>query len=101
MRFRFKSNVAKFFVMAVLLSALACSELPELAKLIDQTSNDFTPPSYMMEEIASAVAAQVTTTTTVPKLRATPSQSSSDFPRQARLFRGSRELLQLYSILRT
>ena len=101
MRFRFKSNVARFFVVALLLSAVACSELPELAKLMDRTSNDFTPPSYVVGEIDSAVAAQVTTTTAAPEMRARPAQNSPDVPRQTRLFRCSRELLLFYSILRT
>jgi|SRR5690348_12688721 len=101
MRLRFKSNVARLFVLAVLLSAVACSELPELTKLMDQTSNDFTPPSYVVGDLASAAAAQVATTTTAPKLRGISSPESSDVPRQARLFRCSRDLLQFYSILRT
>ena len=101
MRLRFKSDVSKFFVVAVLLSALACSELPELAKLMDQTSNDFTPPSYVVGEIAGAVAAKVTTTTTAPELRGMPSQNSSVAPRQTGLFRCSRDLLAFCSILRT
>jgi len=98
MKFHFESNVV--FVMAVLLSSVACSELPELARLMDNTSNDFMPSSYIVGEIVDIVAAQVTATA-APASPATLYQSSSDVAHQASLFRSSRGLLQLYSILRT
>ena len=98
-RFRFKSNIAKLFVLAVLLSAVASSELPELARLMDNTANDFTTPSYLTGEIGTAVVAQVTPT--VPVSRITPGQKPSDVPQQPGVFRSSRNLLPLYSILRT
>ena len=101
MKFHFESNVAKLFVMAVLLSSVACSELPELARLMDNTSNDFMPPSYIVGEIVDTVAAQVTATAAAPASPTTPYQSSSDVAHQTSLFRSSRDLLQLYSILRT
>jgi hypothetical protein len=97
----FPSQVAKFLVMAVLFSAIACSEFPELANLMDNTSNDFTPPSYVVGEIASTVAAQVTVTAATPASRITPFRKSSDASQQTSLFRSSRDLLLLYSILRT
>jgi hypothetical protein len=99
MTFRFKSNIAKLFVLAVLLSAVASSELPELARLMDNTSNDFTSPSYLMGEIGSAVTAQVTATGPVSSI--TPGQKLWDVPQQPGVFRSSRNLLLLYSILRT
>lgn len=99
MRFKFKSSVAKFAVLAVLLTAVACSELPELARLMDNPTNDFTAPSYLMEDISASVAAQVTAT--APTLRITLSQKFSDSPQRATLIRGSRDLLLLCSILRT
>jgi len=101
MKFHFESNVARLFVMAVLLSSVACSELPELARLMDNTSNDFTPPSYIVGEIVDAIAAQITATRVPPASPTTPYQNSSDVAQQTNLFRGSRHLLQLYSILRT
>jgi len=101
MTFHFKSNVAKVFVMAVLLSLMACSELPELAGLADNTSNDFTAPSYIVGEIASAVVAHLTATAAPPASPTTPYQNSSGVAQQTSLFRSSRDLLQLYSILRT
>ena|ERR1700674_1293131 len=99
MTFRFKSNIAKLFVLAVLLSAVASSELPELARLMDNTSNDFTAPSYLMGEIGSPVAAQVTAKG--PVSRITPGQNPSDVRQQPGVFHSSRNLLLLYSILRT
>jgi hypothetical protein len=99
MSFRFKSNVARFFVLAVLLSAIACSELPELARLIDNASNDFTAPSYLMGEIARKVTAQVTATVAGSSVEM--SLNSSDIPQTSEGFHGSGDLLLLYSILRT
>lgn len=99
MSFRFKSNVARFFVLAVLLSAVACSELPELARLIDNASNDFTAPSYLMGEIASTVTAQVMTTVAGSPVEM--SLNSSDTTQTSEGFLGSGDLLLLYSVLRT
>ena len=99
MTFRFKSNIARFFVLAVLLSAIACSELPELARLTDNASNDFTAPSYLMGEIASTVTAQVMVT--VAGWPIEMSLNSSDIPQTSKGFHGSGDLLLLYSILRT
>jgi hypothetical protein len=96
---RFKTNMARFFTLAVLLSAIACSELPELARLIDNASNDFTAPSYMMGEIASTVTVQVTATVAGSHIEV--SLKSSDVRPTSHDFRGSGDLLQLYSILRT
>jgi hypothetical protein len=101
MRFQFKGNVARLLVMAVLLSVVACSELPELARLMDNPSNDFMPPSYPMEQVTSAVAAQVTATVTTPAPRITRSQESSGVRQQTIPIRSSRDLLELYTILRT
>jgi len=69
MTVQFKSSVAKVFIFAILVSALMCSEFPELTKLTDDTSNDFTTPSYIMREVTSAVAAQVTATVMTPAPR--------------------------------
>ena len=96
---RFNSNVAKFFVLAVLLSAVASSELPELARLMDIASNDFTAPSCLAGEIGSAVAAQVTAAG--PVSRITLGQKPSDAPQQPGIFHRPRNLLLLYSIFRT
>jgi hypothetical protein len=97
MSFRF--NIARFFVLAVLLSAVACSELPELARLTDNTSNDFTAPSYLMGEIAGAVSAQVVATVAGSPIEM--SLKSSDVPQRTHVSRGSADLLLLYSMLRT
>ena len=101
MRLRFKGSVAKLFVVAILLSSLACSELPELERLIDNTSNDFTPPSYVVGEITSAVARQVTPTSPERALRGVSRQNSPDVPQHIRAFLSSRDLLHLYSMIRT
>jgi hypothetical protein len=96
---RFKTNIARFFALAVLLSAIACSELPELARLIDKASNDFTAPSYLMEEDASTVTAQATATVAGSPIEV--SLKFSDVRPTSHDFHGSGDLLQLYSILRT
>jgi hypothetical protein len=101
MTVQYKSDVAKVFVFAVLLSSLMCSELPELVKLTDKTSNDFTTPSYVMRKVASAVAAQVTAAVTTPASRITSSRNSSVvLPQQASFIRNSRDLLLSCSLLR-
>lgn len=99
MSLRFRSKAAKFFVFVVLLSAVACSELPELAKLMDNPSNDFTAPAYLMGEIETRVTDQVSTTTSVSHLESR--SFPSDRPQRAQGFRSSGDLLLLYSILRT
>ena len=96
---RFKTNIARFFTLAVLLSAIACSELPELARLTDNASNDFTAPSYLMGEIASTVTVQVTATVAGSPIEV--SLNSSDIPQISEGLHGSGDLLMLYSILRT
>jgi hypothetical protein len=101
MRLRFNGSVAKLFVVAILLSSLACSELPELERLIDNASNDFTPASYVAGEITSAVAAHVKATSPARALRAARQQNSSDISQHIAAFLISRDLLHLYSISRT
>jgi len=96
---RFKNKAAKFLAFVVLLSAVACSELPELAKLMDNPSNDFTAPAYLMGEIETRVSEQaiVSMSTSRVESRSFP----SDRPQRAQGFRSSSDLLVLYSILRT
>ena len=98
---RFKSNVIKLFVIAVLLSSVACGELPELTQLMDNTSNDFTVPSFLIADFANVVAAQLSGTATAPASCVTPRQRFSDIQQHASIFCSSRSSLQLYSILRT
>jgi hypothetical protein len=97
---QFKSNVAKVFVLATLLSALMFSEFPELTKLTDDTSNDFTTSSYVMQEVTSAVAVHVTATVMTPAPRITPSRKFSAALPETRFIRNSRDLLLLCSLLR-
>ena len=87
--------------MAILLSSLACSELPELERLIDNTSNDFTPPSYVVGEITSTASDHLTPTSRVRVLQAAAQQNSPDVSQHIKPFLGSRDLLHLYSIIRT
>jgi hypothetical protein len=101
MTVKFKSNVAKVFVLAALLSALVFSEFPELVKLTDDTSNDSTTPSYVVQEVTSAIAAQATATVMTPAPRITSSRKSSAALQQTSFIRNSRDLLLLCSLLRT
>jgi len=100
MSFHFKGSVAKLFVLVILVSAVACSELPELEKLVDNSSNDFTPASYVVREIAKAVAAQLrpTVSAAAPCLAPLQNSSSAQFIGPSL---SSRNLLELYSVLRT
>jgi hypothetical protein len=95
----FKTNIARFFAVAVLLSAIACSELPELARLIDNASNDFTTPSCLIGEITTTVVAGLTVTFAGSPIDV--SLNSSDVLQTSHDFRGSGDLFLLYSILRT
>jgi hypothetical protein len=101
MRLPFKGSVARLFVLAILLSSLACGELPELGRLIDNTSNDFTPPSYVVGEIERAAVAQLLPVPPALALSVAPRQNPSDFPQHIKTFLGSRDLLHLYSVIRT
>jgi hypothetical protein len=101
MRLRFKGSIVRLFVVVILLSSLACSELPELERLIDNTSNDFTPPSYVVGEITSAVSSQLTPESPMRALHVAPQQNSSDVPQHIGAFLSSRDLLHLFSIIRT
>ena len=101
MTFDFQGNVSRVFVLIVLLCALVCSEVPELAKLMDDTSNDFITPICLSEEISIAVAAQVTATVIAPVSRVVPYPQSSGVQRQTRFTSSSRDMLLLCSTLRT
>jgi hypothetical protein len=99
MKFDFKTNVAKLVVLAILLSAVACSELPELTKLMDNPSNDFTTSSHLMAEVSSVVAAPAKAT--APASGIMPRQKPSKAPRHISRVGNPRDLLLLCSILRT
>ena len=98
--FHRRSKFARLFVMVVLLSSVACSEFPELARLADNTSNDFiTTQSCLAGEVAIAEATQVTATG--PASRITACEELSNIPERISLFGISRDLLLLYSVFRT
>ena len=96
---RVGSKFARLFVVVVLLSSLACSELPELARLADNTSNDFTTQSCFGGEVAIAAAIQVMAKT--PASGITAHRKSLDIPQGIGLLGISRDLLLLYSVFRT
>lgn len=97
----FKSYVLRFFIMVLLVCSVACGEFPELSKLSDDTSNDFTTPACAFQDAATAVADQVTAAVPAPALRVTPNQESRKVSPLTLVSRGSRDFLVLYSILRT
>src|SRR5690348_13744764 len=101
MKITFNNNVSKVFVVAVLLLALVGSEVPERAKLMDDTSNDFTAPICFMEEITTSVAAQVRVTVTPPLAHAMQSQGPLGAPQQTIFPSSSGDILLLCSTLRT
>jgi hypothetical protein len=100
-KFQSESRVVRFLVVAVLLCAVACSEVPELTKLIDVSSNDFITSSCLLNEVAATAVAPVTATVKPQALRVVPSQELSRVQQQTIRTRSSRDLLSLCSILRT
>jgi hypothetical protein len=94
----FVSRVVRLVALVMLVFALACSELPELTTLMDNSSNDFTVVASSSPDVA-AVAAQVTATVCVspPTLRPTFVAA----PQHVSCVRGSCDILALYSLLRT
>jgi hypothetical protein len=84
--------------MAVLLSSLAYSEFPELVSLLDNTSNDFTTQSCPAEVV---IVTAIPVTAKTPGSRVMPSAEISDVQKQTNVFCTSRDLLLIYSILRT
>jgi hypothetical protein len=94
----FVSRVVKVVGLVMLVSALACSELPELTTLVDNSSNDFAVLSSSSLSV-TAVAAQVTATVCVSRAAVRP--AFVEAPQHEFPFRGSRDMLALYSLLRT
>jgi hypothetical protein len=97
--FRRRSKFARLFVLVLVLSSVACSEFPELVSLADNTSNDFTTQSCIAGEVGIAATTQITAT--VPASRITACEQFLDIPQRISLFGISRDLLLLYSVLRT
>ena len=92
------SRVVKLVGLVLLVSTLACSELPELTILMDNPSNDFTVlPSS--SAAVTVVAAQVTINVCVSQAAVHPAFVEASQHESA--FRGSRDILALYSLLRT
>jgi hypothetical protein len=96
--FRVVSKFAVPFVMVVLLCSLVCCEFPELARLADDPSNDFTTQSCLASEVAIDAAIQV-----MPTAPAAGYGGPEIFVHSERLilFGISRDLLPFYSVLRT
>ena len=92
------SKFARLLVIVVLLSSVACSELPELASLSDNASNDFTIQSCIAAEVAIAAPLQAAKVlaSCIP-----PRAEFLDVQPRKNVFGISRDLLLLYSILRT
>jgi hypothetical protein len=96
---RLRSKFARLFVIVVLLSSLACSEFPELARLADNTSNDFTTQSCLADEVAIAAATQVTVKASASRTMAC--EEFLDIPQRISLLGIPRDLLLLHSVFRT
>jgi hypothetical protein len=94
----FVSWVVRLVGLVMLVSALACSEFPELSTLIDNPSNDFTVLSSSSAGV-TAVAAQASAAVCVSPAAVRP--TFVEAPRHEPPFRGSRYILALYSLLRT
>lgn len=97
----FVSNVIKLVVLVMLVSTIACNELPELTRLMDNPSNDFTVVSTASADVrVAAVAAQVTATLCMSRA-ALPLEFLQDAQRESAAFGSARDLLALLSFLRT
>jgi hypothetical protein len=94
----FKRRLIKFFVLMVLVSSLASAEFPELSKLMDDTSNDFTVLSITAVEVQMEASVQTMPRCCVSGVK--QYYQSPDRP-QPGAFRSSRDVLVLDSILRT
>ena len=97
--FTLRSKFARFFVIVVLLSSLACAEFPELASLADNTSNDFTTQFCLGAEGAMVGAVRI-----MAKAPTSPMMAGAAYlhiPRRVSLFGISRNLLLLCCVLRT
>lgn len=91
-------RVTKVLAMAIVLSVLVCSELPELIRLADNTTNDFTTPSSLIEEADSLRESQPAVRIRVlhcPRRYPVP-----DVLQRAAHLNLSRDFLSLYSIIR-
>ena len=93
-----RTKFARTFVIAALLSSLAYSEFPELVSLSDNTSNDFTTQSCPGEVV---IVTAIPVTAKAPGSRVVPSAEILDVQKQTNVFCISRDLLLMYSILRT
>jgi hypothetical protein len=94
-----RSKFARFFVIVVLLSSLACAEFPELASLADNTSNDFTTHFSLGAE--GAMVGAIRAMAKAPASRRMACEEYLRIPRRISLFGISRNLLLLCSVLRT
>src|SRR5438552_1350039 len=92
------SGDVRLVSLVMLVFTLACSELPELTALMDNPSNDFTvlPPA---SAAVTVVAAQVTVNFCVSQAAVHP--AFVEAPQHESAFRGPRDILALYSLLRT
>ncbi len=97
--FTLRSKFARFFVIVVLLSSLACAEFPELASLADNTSNDFTTQFCLGAE--GMIVGAIRTMAKAPASRVMAGEVYLRIPRRVSLFGIPRNLLHLYSVLRT
>src|SRR5690348_18403533 len=98
-----QTSLVKIFIVIALVSSVACGELRELTRLADDTSNDFTILSSTSVEVRSALAIRnAPTSPVVPAYRVgvTLNRPFSDPPRPISVFRSSRDVLALHSILR-
>ena|SRR5690242_16074373 len=95
------SKLIKLVVLVMLVSTIACNELPELTRLMDNPSNDFTFVSTASADVrVAAVAAQVTATLCMSRA-ALPPEFLQDAQRESAAFGSARDLLALLSLLRT
>jgi hypothetical protein len=94
----FRNYALKCF-MLVLMCSILCTELPELSRLSDDASNDFTVLATSQAKVGIAEATHVRPAAYAPSF--SPYRKSSDGSHRKPASPRSRDLLALCSTLRT
>lgn len=99
--FRPKGNSWRLIALTIILVAVACAELPELARLVDNPDNNFTIPSYVMYADAEIEAVSGQVAGAAVGSHAQSCVKPLGVSRVPAMVRGAGEILLLYSIRRT
>jgi hypothetical protein len=96
---RCRTRIAEIFVLMLLVSSVACGELPELVSLTDNTSNDIVILSVPSAGVIPAAVTLVTPGSCAAIV--SNDQKLSGVQQKILPSRSSRDVLALQSLLRT